>query len=329
MADCAVCTKPLPDTGYVCHLCTAALATTLLRVAELADDLHTTVARLDRIERPNHPHQSAPDSEPDRLIRFADRPGGNLLVRRPAAESAFAARALPVNLDAAGTRDAIATTLTLWASHIRDTRGVPHPTPPPHMVGPACPIGWCSHDTCRTVRTQPVDDELALLAKFVAAHLGWLRLRPEAGQAWADLSRCHDRAVRTVDRPAAQWYAGRCWEPLDDGGECAQDLYVAVGQDWIRCRTCKARHSVKARRQWLLEQAREHRAPAADVARFLSAYAEIISTDFHRMLRVWITRRLVMDRGTDRQGRPVYRVGDVLDRIEQATQRRQAGSAVA
>lgn len=329
MADCAVCTKPLPDTGYVCHRCTAALATTLLDLAKLTEELSTTVARLDRIDRPTNPHQHTGSHDPVMSIPFVDRPGANLLVRRPAAESAFAARALPVNLNAAATRDRITVTLTLWSGHIRDTRGTPIPAPPPRMVGPTCPIGWCGHTTCGTVRTQPVDDELAVLAKFVAAHLGWLRGRAEAAQAWADLSRCHERVARAVDRPGALWYAGRCWELLPEGGECAQDLYVAPDEEWIKCKTCHVQHNVTDRRRWLLDQAREHRAPAADVARFLAAYAQVISTDFHRMLRVWINRRLVMNRGLDRQGRPVYRVGDVLDRIEQVTARRQAGRAVA
>jgi len=352
VADCAVCPKPVSDNGYICHQCTAALANTLTELARVAEELAVTVARQDRITRPTISRPTAPagpapteaprpagpacangwcDHPTCRTIRayWVRRPGVNLVARRPGPESALSPKALPVNLDAAAVRDATATTLHFWADLIVEHCG-PVPAPPPRLVGPACPYGWCEHSTCHTVRTQPVDDPLAVVAKFVAAHLGWLRTHPQAPTAWADLGRCHDRATRAVDRPADQWYAGRCWEPLPGGTECQVDLYASPDQDTIRCPGCRATHRVADRRTWLLEKAREYQAPAADVARLVSAYATVISSDFHGMLRNWIKRRLIWPRGNDWSGRPLYRIGDVLDRIEQAaTRRRAAGSAVA
>jgi hypothetical protein len=171
---------------------------------------------------------------------------------------------------------------------------------------------------------------LAELARFVAAHLGWLRVRPEAAQAWNELDAAYRRAVRTVDRPEAMWYAGPCWSPVANGAKCEQELYMPkTGQRWIRCHRCGAQWSSEARREWLLASARDYLATATEMARLVAAYAEVISTDFHRMLRLWIHRRRIRPRTDDERGRPMYRVGDVLDLVTDSMARRQVKVGVA
>ncbi len=337
MADCAECHRPVADTGYICHHCTAALATTLLTVAQLVDELPTTIARQDRIDRPTNPHQPAVDDEPVHSTLLTARPGTNLTVRRPTGESAFMTRAMPINLTAAAHRDAISLTLTHWADHITTLRGVPIPPPPLPLVGPTCGHGWCHqaapadrHDTCHLIRNPTPADPLAELAKFVASQLGWLRVRPEAEQAWTELGSIHRRAEQVVDRPPAVWWAGRCNEPVNDGADqCPQDLYVTVGRDWVRCPACGVRHSVEARREWLLREARNHNATAVELSRFLAAFGEQVSRNLPDLLRKWVKRSRIYVRGHDVAGKELFRVGDVMDLLVTTAQRTRGSAAAA
>jgi hypothetical protein len=323
VADCAVCTKPVSDTGYVCHHCTATLANTLTDLAGLTDELATTVARLDRISRPG---RSATTTSPARWTPPEPRPGTSLLVRRPGPDSALSPKPLPVNFDAAGHRDGVTATLRMWAIYIQTHRGI---NPPPLLgppIGPVCPHGWCrrtdqttsgpltGHSSCDQIRAGQVDDEVAALAKFIAAHLGWLRVREAAVQAWSDLAATHQRAIRVVDRPPSTWYAGKCWEPQppDPDGRCEYDLYVATGQAWARCKACGTRHEMARRKTVLLELARDRLATAAELGRFLGAYGSATGTDVARRIRNWITRERLESRGTV-DGHRLYRVGEALD----------------
>jgi hypothetical protein len=332
MADCTDCGKPVADTGYICHHCTATLATTLLEAAGILDELPTTVARLDRIERPNTP-RPATDDPPPRPGTGVRRPGMDLRVRTPNPGSALSPKALPINLDAAEIQAHATRTIQLWANHIAATRGVPIPGPPVPLVGPPCagpdpfdPGGWCRHPSCVTIRGRPAGSVLAGAVKFVAAHLGWLRMRPESAVAWADLRRVYRRTVEVVDRPEPLLYTGPCWGFQFPDGPCPRELYVEVGQEWVRCPRCRTTHQVAARREWLLREARAWDAPLTELAKFLGAYgAGTVSKDLPGLLRKWASRNELLMWRVDAAGQKRFRVGDALDLLERTARTDRRG----
>jgi len=92
---CPVCSRPIPDMAYLCSVEATKLRTELERVALVAGEAMTTIAKQARIG------------------------GGG---RRTDPEVP-----LPVNLTAAADHDAAVNTLTTWARHVQEESGRPLP----------------------------------------------------------------------------------------------------------------------------------------------------------------------------------------------------------
>jgi hypothetical protein len=267
---CPRCGRPMTDTGYVCHPCAAALMARLGEVGPMLPEMVTTIARLDRL---------------------GDGGTGD---RLPWAEAASRAATT------------ITAALTSWAVLIAATRGVTM-APRETLSGPLCGGArmGCHHDSCHAIADR--EGVLQACARLIAEHAGWLRMRPDAERAWRELHEVCDLLERTVDRPAATWYAGACWADTVNG-KCPAELHVKPGAAWIRCPACGTQHDVAERRAWLIQAARDHLASATDIARFLCAYGHRITSD---RIRQWAKRRRLLAHGTDGV-HALYRVGDAI-----------------
>ena len=105
---CARCSRPMRhETALVCGRCGSELRALLARTAKLAEDVETTVARLDHITRTGSGQQEP--GVDDGWWKGAD---------------ALEAWPLPVNLDAARAYQAAYGELTTWARHCCETRGI-------------------------------------------------------------------------------------------------------------------------------------------------------------------------------------------------------------
>ena len=82
----------------------------------------------------------------------------------------------------------------------------------------------------------------------------------------------------------------------------------------MRCPACSTEHDAATRREWLLEAARDQLLHAGWMAAALSALLGEQVTD--AQVRGYAHRGRIVAHGTDERGRPVYRVGDVLDMVE-------------
>jgi hypothetical protein len=160
-------------------------------------------------------------------------------------------------------------------------------------------------------------------AQGIADDAAWLRrrradllARPDAAAVVDAVLRAIAHAVRTIDRPPASWYAGVCWAPLEGPGQlqCPADLYAPAGAVAITCRACGARHDAERRRAWLLEQVEDRLAPATLLARAISGLGANVNPG---RIRAWAHRGRIVAHGIDPRGRPLYRVGDVLDALQQ------------
>lgn len=213
---------------------------------------------------------------------------------------------LPLDLGATARLDAVANSLGGWARVVAEERGVyPDPLPP----------GF---------------DTIPHAARFLAEHLEWFRHREFAGEFLTDVDACL-RAVRGIARGSSERrYLGPCGADVvraDIVGDqweselviCDGDVYGWPGATTGTCRTCGAQVDQSERRAWLDDEVRRHAFRASEIA---GAYGINVNT-----IRSWAARGLLLEHGRDRDDRPLYGVGDVLDLAAAAAARREENRA--
>ncbi len=175
-------------------------------------------------------------------------------------------------------------------------------------VGPTCEA--CDHASCLRIeltRDRPAGT-LAGLSRWLIRHRARLLRHPAAAEAVDELTDAVHQARRVIDRPPDVWYAGPC--------TCGADLYAHHGSSVISCRACGAHVSTAAQVRWLMTQAADHLGTAVEIARALNTWHPGITPS---VVRGYAHRRRLLARGRDHVGRPLYRVGDVLDLLAGGT----------
>lgn len=133
------------------------------------------------------------------------------------------------------------------------------------------------------------------------------------------------KARRSVDRQEDRIFAGSCDghghtarpEGAPDQG-CGQWLYARMKADAVRCHTCSTTYDVVMRRGWMLEAAEDYLANATILSRFVSRLGAPVKAN---TIQQWKRRGRLEQRGTDDDGHPTYRIGDVLDLVHGDAQR--------
>lgn len=291
MSDCQTCARPVGDTGYCCWTCTEDLGDELTQLADLADELTTTVTRQSRT-----------------LASTGRRSD---------------AASLPFDWLASDSQWTIRNTLTVWVHDIADTRGHAVQTPGT-AAGPRCRSGaGCRHASCGLIRWRTPEAPEATLARYLARHdtLRWLRHRPYAGEAFEELTNACRLLRITIDTQPQRAFAGPCQAPTADGTPCPTDLYARPGADYITCRDCSATHEVARRRQWLLDQVRDQLVPASMIATVVTQWSD--QTLASATVRSWIRRNRLPAKGYLLDGRPTYNVGDALELMQNSSPREE------
>lgn len=183
------------------------------------------------------------------------------------------AGSLPVHLDAAETARDLASVLQTWAREL----GSGELNPAPHRGVQAA--WWL---------LERIED--------IAAH-------PDAEQITDEIQDAITRAWRTVDQPAQHNFLGPC-------PHCGADLYAPPGRARVQC-DCGESTDTSQRRDWLLEQVRDQLDTASGIARALPGLLSIRLTP--SMIRGYAHRGRLAARPALADGKPRYRVGDVLD----------------
>jgi len=289
---CPICGKPIHDNAYICASCGQTLTTALNHIADLHSELDVTLTRQARIGSTNGPAQ-APEVDPDPLPK-------NVILW------GVAVQPLPFHLGASKVAHDVANTISTWARVILEERRMELPPIPEPPIGPVCNPTECKHESCTVIRWHIKDSEITHAARFIAAHVWWLRHRPEAPEAYSDLIIADLQLERIIDNPPTLKYAGPC-------NICRKDLYVREGSGVVECRPCGMTYDMAGRREWLLEAAEDRLERAGFIARAVSDLGSSISAD---RIRKWAERGRLVPHATDGLGRPLYRVGDVTELLK-------------
>lgn len=146
-------------------------------------------------------------------------------------------------------------------------------------------------------------------AGHTAAMAAWMhpRVPDMVGLPWAPtllvLPKLATRAERVIDAPADRVYAGPC-------GDCGTDLYAPATSGYVKCRECGTSYDLATRRAWLLDLVDDRLATGVEIARALTSLELPVTAE---RIRQWKHRDRLTVRASDAVGRPLYRVGDVVD----------------
>ncbi|MFI7707618.1 hypothetical protein [Nonomuraea sp. NPDC049480] len=267
----------MPAARRVCPACHSELERDLGDVPSIAHDLQLALAR---------------------QVRISDSSG------RRGHE-----RPLPYDQRAGDAAILLHRTIVAWVQELQAGVAIMH--------GPTCETA-CGHPTC-TYITLSTD-----AGHSTADHARWLlrHLRVMVGRDGSENTRPHHaveqltnairKARHIIDRPLDQVYAGPC-------DLCGRDMYARPEASRVTCPTCvdeqghRIGYGVQQRREWMLAEVEEMRLPAVDVARAVTSLARPIKP---ALLRTWVARRRLVPVGTNAHGKPLFRVGDVLDLME-------------
>ena len=276
-ATCATCPRPVPGQEYGCAHCAKVTADRLAAIAELAAAARDVAARQTR--------------------------------RGPAVGGTGGGSRLPLNLAAAARLDVVGATITTWARHVAETRGVPVGASSVHGAGRTGPGEYPGMG--RTL-TGHLSGSLEAAARHLAGQTEWARHRQEWGELYADVAAA-ERVLRgVVDGPPPRRWLGQCGAP-GETGPCRLDITATPGKDTARCR-CGATVVVTDRLAELAQLVRGYSYTASEIA---EAYPEIRAN----AIRVWASRGRILATG-EVDGRPTYDLGEVLDRARDELRRR-------
>lgn len=294
--QCVRCHRPSPDNAYLCRRCGDELAKAIGDVVAVAGALQPRHTGLDDkghvIELPWEPgeHGSRSTMPWERPTGLSGGLADDLAVSQArqgrtsnGGGSRSAQQPLPWSEKARDASIVLTRVLTSWAATIVRLRGV----------------------------SGPDDERPAVVAAWLLHHVDWIRHHDQAAVAYADIVDAVEQAQRVIDRRADRWYAGPCGEPLDDdSGDCKAELYAKPGAPTVTCPGCGAQYDVGARRQWLLAAAEDQWAYATLIARAITALGQHVTP---ARIWKWNERNRIRVRSVDQRGRPLYRIGDVLD----------------
>lgn len=331
---CGRCDRPVADQAYVCTACAELLARALGDVAAVTADrrLLRVDAEGDRLNVPvDRPVDATGRPAPlrrgetlgtgvlpwegsrgdtgglaDELVtsyaRQSRSGGGSSGVGKPAE------RPVPWDDRASAVAARLTAQLSVWVRVVWRSVGEAR------VEGPRCRAA-CWHPSCSAVTAHRFPRlEPASMAAWLLHWVEWLRHDEHAVAAVDGIVGAVDNVRRAVDRRGELWYAGRCTAEVEGPeGErwcCLEDLYVRHGAKRVTCRRCDSVWSVEDRRTWLLAEAEDTLATAAEIARAVTALGKPVEPE---RIRQWKTRGRLVPHSEDDRGRPLYRVGDVLD----------------
>jgi len=206
----------------------------------------------------------------------------------------------------------------------------------------ASEAGWVARmtilanvDWVAGIRGHTVPQSWLAIATYLTDAVDWIARHPDGPQVVDEILAATRQARAAIDRPADRVYVGRCGALIETpehlaATDCAEELYARADRTDVTCPRCGTTWDVHQRQAAMLEQLRDHVLPAVDIARAVAGLGRDITPE---LIRQWKRRRLLApahdEQGRPRattDGRPLYRVGDVLDLVAQRAVSAAGGS---
>lgn len=160
---------------------------------------------------------------------------------------------------------------------------------------------WCrvimEDHACPAVRPDAVN---AVLVEWLRDQLGWLQRQKFAAEAVGDIVDEISVIHQIIDRPQPQRYLGPC--------DCGESLYITGSPKYADCPSCLMLHDVEALQERALIAADDTLAHASLISRAITSLGFPV-TPVH--ISRWVQRGRLLAKGHDKDGKALYRIGDV------------------
>ncbi|WP_285647604.1 hypothetical protein [Lentzea sp. NBRC 102530] len=301
------------------------LASALVRIVRVEDDLDITMSR---------------------QARIAKRISGARSAERPS----------PLVWTGSEARRALVDTVSKWSRYVANRAGieldldavvVPPPqrharahltAVPAEMVAlyPEGPHGKVvyqyrdarRHDDPASLPYQP--GPAARAARWLLAHLDLAHQALDAGELVDELSFIAGRTQHVIDRSPARWYVGPC-------DLCSTSMYAPPDAEHVLCpnpdcvtttqladQAVRTSYDVRKRREWLLDAAQDYMVTAAEASRAVPMLAPPGTRWNYSTFRSALGKEVHPDR-THPDGRPRYRLGDCIAWAQAKSEARAVG----
>jgi len=289
--ECQICALEVGDNAYVCQRCARGLARNLGDVASLAEEVETSHLRQSRMAKSAGVGIVLHVAEEDRPLPYSDRA---VLRRRELRE-----------------------VLSGHCAIVSEIRGVRAPR-----------------------------QDVASLSQFLLNHVEWLRHRENAADIQREIEYAIHGLRRAIDLPPERLFAGPCGAvdfacqlehdheqdsaacvetPVPGSPPCTGSLFGRSSKaTHVVCDTCGSRQEYADRRDWLLKAVEDQLDYAARLSQALSNLGRPVND---ATIRKWAERGRLVAHSVDERGRPLYRVGDVMDLITEDARRAQKKAA--
>lgn len=217
---------------------------------------------------------------------------------------------------------------------------------------------WCRLLTDDRPEAGDIPTTTTLRCGWLEHHIPSIATLEWGAELLRDCLAAERRLMRILDKADTGWYAGKCGSVLEDervhdgttclcachngatyacdvpggcGSElgqtiaavtCERGLYATPGQSYIRCPECGKTHNVADRQTQMLQEAKDHVAPVAVIARAVVGLIddEVSVERLANRIDQWVHRGQLHDLGVRVLGgskpQRVYRIGDVFDLLK-------------
>lgn len=234
------CDRPVGD-GWVCATCGDKLSVALGDVPALWDELDVVLTRQSRYSDP-------------------EGRGGD--------------KALPFNLKASDTGEALRGTLNTWCRLIAEERGKDLP-----------------------------EDHPAAVARWLLGSVTWLRHHRAGADAVDEITSVVHKVRYIVDRPAERIYAGPC-------KDCNGDMYGKPGAAMVECRPCGLSYDVAEMRDWMRSQVYGRLVTAREGVVLLSRFGLPVQ---QKTIDKWVERKRITPHADSADGPRLFLFDDLVE----------------
>lgn len=205
----------------------------------------------------------------------------------------------PLNFDVLERLDEVTNDLQGWVRAVEEDRG--------------------SEIVSAVFAGRMVPDPLARAAMALSGQMEWLRHRPFVDEALDVVAQSARKVAGIVNGPTPGRYAGPCSRVGDDGKACGQDVTARAGAAFGTCKTCGSQYNVDEQQAWMRGEIEGYLARPVEIAGMLLQLGFPVG---YSTIASYAAKGQLTAHGTDEQGHPLYRIGDVIDLRLGAQERR-------